>query len=693
MENRTYIKHILQSVVGFLILLITIMITNNSSPIVNYSINNEIKQGSVQRISDNNPEDINSLTAVHPNSATKISDDTYSGTQWALNNNGFYTHITGIYRQEIASTQDIDMNASEAWVKLNKNKDKLREVVVAIIDTGVDYKHPDLADNIWVNEKETPDDGIDNDENGFVDDIYGWDFYNNDNTVCHYQYDEEDGVYVASNQDNDDHGTHIAGIIAAVANNNVGIAGVASNVNVKIMVLKINGGPSGTGNLSNAVKAVKYAAMMGADICNMSWGTSQYSEELKTVIEESDMLFVASAGNSGSNNNSSPIYPASYRLDNVISVTYLDANGKLTNLSNYGATTVDIAAPGEDIFSTVVGAYATMSGSSMASPQVSGVAAMLYSVTENAYPQNIKEIMMAKMKPIKGLEGFMINPGIPDALQSVNMSESLAVDTEEPDVTLNMIYDKSQFLVPVVAMDKGGSGIRVIKWLNGEKKESDFNRGMNGTKVTDDPVVFKKAGTYTFYISDYAGNSVIQTCIIEDDKKEPDIVSTYTVEDNYLNRTITVRVNDKQSGVKKVKYLAGERSMEDFLGAGSGYEIKLIGGKGVFQVNKDGIYSIYAIDYRGNTKVYHLNVKTIKATEIKFVRNEKIMVLGEQYPLRAFLKPLNTTDKVTYTSSNSAIAFVTTNGKVVAKKEGRVTITAKTSSGRIVTCVIIVKRE
>jgi subtilisin family serine protease len=128
------------------------------------------------------------------------------------------------------------------------------------------------------------------------------------------------------------------------------------------MSLKINGGPKGTGNLASAVEAVKYATRMGADICNLSWGTSSYTASLEQVMKESDMLFIAAAGNTGDDNNNAPVYPASLKLDNLISVTFVDSAGELTGLSNYGSNTVDLAAPGEDILSTIVGNYSSMSG-------------------------------------------------------------------------------------------------------------------------------------------------------------------------------------------------------------------------------------------------------------------------------------------------------------------------------------------
>ena len=206
-----------------------------------------------------------------------------------------------------------------------------------------------------MNPGEVPDNGIDDDGNGYIDDIYGWDFYNNDNSVCHYV--ETANGYTADPDDNDNHGTHIAGIIGAAANNSIGISGVASNVNIKIMSLKIHGGSASSGSVTNAIKAIHYAEAMGADICNLSWGTTNYSQALELTIQESSMLFISAAGNNGNNNNSTPMFPSGLRLPNLISVAYIDSNGELAEDSNYGVSTVDIAAPGEEIYSTLVGTY------------------------------------------------------------------------------------------------------------------------------------------------------------------------------------------------------------------------------------------------------------------------------------------------------------------------------------------------
>lgn len=619
-----------------------------------------------------------------------FSNDTYADSQWSIDNPGHYIYLSEAGKLDRPSVEGVDMDVVEAWGELAKATTEQHEVVVAVIDTGVDYTHPDLVDHMWVNEGEIEGDNIDNDNNGYIDDIYGWDFYNDDASICHYRYSETYNKNIASSEDNDDHGTHVAGIISATYNNGIGVAGVASNVNVKIMSLKINGGSKGTGSLAGAVEAVKYATMMGADVCNLSWGTSQYTASLKQVMKESDMLFVAAAGNTGDDNNFNPIYPAGLKLDNLISVTFIDSAGELTNLSNYGAETVDIAAPGEDIFSTVVGSYGSMSGSSMAAPQVTAVAAILYACSDHIYAANVKEVILNNTKALPGLEGYLRNGGIPSAYRALLAVSSLTKDLEAPVMSFETIYNKGDMVIPVSVIDQGASKVRVVKWSLGEKTVEDFGRGVYGTAIEDNQINVSKAGKYTFYASDYAGNEAVQTYEVVEDTTAPKITPTYTVADSYKSRTITVRVSDPQSGVKRLEYMSGSRTVEEFLPADAGTEVEINVGKAEFKVKKDGTYSIFIIDNRGNATVKQITIKTIKSTSLKLARIEKTMYVGDHYTLRAFTTPSASTDRVTFTSSDEKIATISSSGRILAHAKGKITISIRTSSGLTATCNIII---
>lgn len=636
------------------------------------------------------------VKSVEQNGQIKLmqsTNDTYSSSQWAMYNPGYYSAFTANSSRVISATQDVDMDVYEAWMYMNQETINRREVVVAIIDTGVDYTHPDLAEHIWVNINEIPGDGIDNDMNGYVDDIYGWDYYNNDASIGHSKYDTSKGINLSLPEDNDDHGTHIAGIVGAVANNGIGIAGIASNIDIKLMILKINGGPEGTGSISDAILAIKYATRMGAEICNISWGTNQYSPALEETISESDMLFVAAAGNMGRNNDNRPVYPASFPLNNLISVTFIDANGKLTKLSNYGKGSVEIASPGTDILSTVVGAYKTLSGSSMAAPQVSAIASLLYSYDMNLYPKDVKDIIIRTLKPIPTLNDSIIYPGIPNAHKAVLEIKNANQDSEPPVINLDTIYVRENIAIPVSVEDEGGSGVRVIRWLAGKREIADFGRGTMGLVIKDSRIDVSKAGVYTIYASDYSGNESVQVYEATDDITPPKITSNFSVSKDYRVRDVSIRAIDKQSGIRRVKYLPGEKSASDFLPAGAGIELDLVSGRYSFSVKKDGIYTLYAIDNRGNQTIKPIEIKTVLSEEIKFTRKEKTLTVGEEYYLKAFVKPVDTTDIITYTSSDESIASINNKGRVTTYKEGTTKITARTNNGHKVVCRLVVKKS
>lgn len=617
-----------------------------------------------------------------------ISQDAYSDAQWGLDNPGSYSYIADMNTSTVLSTQDIDMNVPEAWTIYSDFTSSNREVVVAVIDTGVDINHPDLSSNIWRNPGEIPGDGIDNDNNGFIDDITGWDFYNGDNTVCHY---DADGIHTLKS-DNDDHGTHVAGIIAALKDNGIGIAGVASCANVKIMPLKIHGGAKGSGTIANAVRAIRYATAMNADICNISWGTEKANTALEEAIRQSDMLFVCAAGNSGTNNNSAPVYPANYELDNVISVTFLDASGNLSKKSNYGTSTVDFAAPGIHIYSTCVGGYVSLSGSSMAAPHAVGVAALLYSFADNLYPANIKEIITETLKPVASLNGKVKHAGIPDASAALFAVHSLKYDYTAPVLSFETGFAENRLTLTVSASDLGGSGVRTICYAYGIRELSSFRRGTTDTSVSSgDTISLAKAGDYTFYVSDYAGNERAIIYHLADDVTAPKIVSSYDISYDQKNFTITADITDAQSGVKTVKCAIGEQDTDYFRSGLRGTTLTLKEGTCSFPVNEMGIYTIYAADYRGNKTVQTINVRTVPASSLTLNTSKKTLTIGESFLLVPTLKPFDTTEKVKYSTSKATVCKVNASGKLTALAAGRATITVKSSSGIKKKCVITVK--
>lgn len=284
-------------------------------------------------------------------------------------------------------------------------------MVVAVIDTGIDIDHPDLKDAIWTNEDEIPGDGIDNDGNGYIDDVHGWNFFDGNNELC--------------KGSEDDHGTHAAGTIAATRGNG-GIAGIADNKYVKIMSLKALGTQYGVGEEKAIIEAIRYAEANGASICNLSFGTTEYYPELEKVMRESKMLFVVSAGNGdakgiGEDTDQKPDYPSSFDLDNVISVANLMFDGNLAESSNYGAKSVDIAAPGTYIVSTIANSgYGFMTGTSMSTPMVTGTAAFLYSYRTDLHLSDIRKVLLETARKIPLLEGKLSSNGMLDVYAALN---------------------------------------------------------------------------------------------------------------------------------------------------------------------------------------------------------------------------------------------------------------------------------
>ena len=314
---------------------------------------------------------------------------------WALDNTG-----------QTGGIEDADVDAPEAWDIQNSAP----EIIIAVADTGIDYDHPDLADNMWVNTAElngSPD--VDDDNNGYIDDIYGYDF----------------AGAVASDPGDDDgdpidcsyHGTHVAGIIGAVGNNSEGVVGVCWDV--KLMALKVTSDDyfrEPDVFVSDVIKAIGYAVDNGAKVINASWGANFYSQSLYDAIKDAGdagLLLVAAAGNDyGSDNDVNPIYPASFDLDNIISVMATDPNDEMSDFSNFGATSVDVAEPGSEILSTSptfqtfamlvfnVGMnYETLSGTSMAAPHVSGACALVWAKYPTLAHQAVKGILLKTVDP------------------------------------------------------------------------------------------------------------------------------------------------------------------------------------------------------------------------------------------------------------------------------------------------------
>ncbi len=313
-----------------------------------------------------------------------IPNDPMFSEQWALNNEG-----------QAGGKEKAHLDALKAWLKTQGSED----IVVAVLDTGVDYNHKDLVNNIWTRPDNVP--AYTDNELGTIDDIHG------------YNADANSG----DPMDQNGHGTHCAGIIGAEGNNGIGIAGI--NWNTKIMPLKFLG-RGGFGSTKNAIEAINYAIDrkkngVNVRVINASWGSTQNSKPLKDAIQaagEAGIIFIAAAGNDGSSNDRRPHYPSNYDLPNVISVAALDRNDQMASFSNFGIKTVHIAAPGKDIVSTWLNdGFREASGTSMATPQVVGVAALIIANNPDISVEALRAKLLKSVDKLEGLDGKIENGG------------------------------------------------------------------------------------------------------------------------------------------------------------------------------------------------------------------------------------------------------------------------------------------
>jgi len=308
---------------------------------------------------------------------------------WGMENNG-----------QTGGTTGADIRAVGAWATWTGDPN----FRVAVIDTGIDDAHPDLEPNVWTNPTEIPNNGIDDDGNGYVDDVHGFNFLSNN----------------GKSTDDNGHGTHVSGTIGAVANNRTGVVGV--NWRCKVIALKFLSA-GGSGSTSDAIRAMQYVLENGIRVSNNSWGGGDYSQALYDTIKEAQRighLFIAAAGNDHVNNDVFPHYPSSYDLPNIISVAATDHNDELADFSNYGATSVDLAAPGVDILSTLPDSrYGTLSGTSMAAPHVAGVAALLMSRHPDWSWRQVKDRILSTARPVPSLDGKTVTGSVVNAAEAI----------------------------------------------------------------------------------------------------------------------------------------------------------------------------------------------------------------------------------------------------------------------------------
>ena len=428
------------------------------------------------------------------------------GTLWGLHNTG-----------QDSGTPDADIDAPEGW----DTRTAAPNVVVGVIDTGVCYTHEDIAANMWVNPGEDGFDalgrskrtnGVDDDSNGFVDDVHGI-----------------NAITLSGNPlDDQGHGSHCAGTIAGVGNNGKGVAGVAWNT--KVMALKFLSA-SGSGSLSDAIVCINYAVAKNATLTSNSWGGGEYTQSLRDAIaaaRDAGQLFIAAAANDGSNNDIQPVYPASYPVENIIAVAAYDRNDTLASFSNYGAGTVEIGAPGVAIYSlghTADNEYKTLSGTSMATPHVSGLAALATAEFPGSNAMGIKNRILRGGRPVPSLAGKTITgrsinlPGTfattTDAPINDNFADAMAFASDPAIIRVNNVHATTEPGEPLHA----GHNSRTI-WFR-------YNATVNGTTVftTNNSSIDTTLAVYT-------GSNLNSLTLVgqNDDREAGSVVSRVVIE-------------------------------------------------------------------------------------------------------------------------------------------------------------------
>jgi len=367
----------------------------------------------------------NSVSALAANPSIEYIEPDYIVSVAQAPNDPVYPRLYALNNTgQTGGTANADINAPEAWdITTGKN------VIVAVIDTGVDYNHDDLRANMWINPGEIPDNGIDDDNNGYVDDVHGYDFTINN----------------GSPMDDFGHGTHVAGIIGATANN--GLGGVGVNWSARIMALKFMDA-KGFGTTGNAIRAVNYAVAMGARISNASWGGGGYSQAMYDTLAAANAaghVFITASGNESTDTESVPHYPSGYDLPNVISVAATTSNDVFALFSNYGSNAIDLAAPGERIESTFKGnTYQTLTGTSMASPYVAGAASLLLSLVPDLSVSKIRSALLDTVDPLPTLQGKVATGGrlnLLKAMQSLTVNMVLAPQTARISINKTLQFN------------------------------------------------------------------------------------------------------------------------------------------------------------------------------------------------------------------------------------------------------------
>ncbi len=533
---------------------------------------------------------------------------------WAMNNIG-----------QTGGVRDADIDALEAW-DLQVGGD----VIIAVVDSGVDYNHPDLAANIWRNTGEIPGNGRDDDGNGYVDDTRGWDFANNDNDPM----------------DDNSHGTHVAGTIAARGNNGQGVVGV--NWSARIMALKFLT-RSGAGSSADAIAAIDYAVANGARVINASWGGGPYSAAMFSALSaanDAGVLFVAAAGNEGRNNDNTPSYPADYDLPNVISVAATDDADTLAGFSNFGANSVDLGAPGVNILSTTpANGYTSYSGTSMAAPHVAGVAGLLVAADPGIGITALRAALLDSADVLPDLTGRTVSGG------RLNAFRALGGNNTPPPTPVPGVSPASASVVvggSVRFTASGGSAPYV--W-----------------SVTDAAIgSIDASGTFTAFA---AGVTQVHATDANGVQSPPALV---TVNDA---ATLTITPNTASVGVGQSVTFAASGGSAPYSWRSNDPAIASINAiTGVLTGLAPGTTTVSVTD-NGNRTV---TSGPVTVTDISVSPSTATLEVGDslQFSASGGSAPYG------WSSSNPGVASIDTNGRLTALRAGSTVVTATDANGR-----------